>query len=205
MTTYSENSSDESDSECPTPELFCDNDSKPTSVGGLLSQSSPIILGIPGRALSESKTYKRRHKGLNLPLYSCIKQMLIIFPERKDTSLKSKSQPSDLRLSIFSYEASKPFMSSLSRSFVVSGKLSRENDKPSVKKRVSIDSVDKLMQGAKPLHNSALFFIFERITDHFRLPPPDLMIIHPLKQSGLICSPMELHGFPPWLLRLTEI
>jgi len=34
---------------------------------------------------------------------------------------------------------------------------------------------------------------------------PDLMILHPLLPSEYNKAPMELHGFPPWQIRLTEI
>ncbi|ESK97931.1 hyphal tip 1 [Moniliophthora roreri MCA 2997] len=35
--------------------------------------------------------------------------------------------------------------------------------------------------------------------------PPDFMIVHPLHPSRYNRAPLELHGFPPWQIRLTEI
>ncbi|KAJ3551042.1 hypothetical protein NMY22_g43 [Coprinellus aureogranulatus] len=38
------------------------------------------------------------------------------------------------------------------------------------------------------------------------LSPPDFMIVHPLSTENTSRkSPLELHGFPPWHIRLTEI
>lgn len=36
-------------------------------------------------------------------------------------------------------------------------------------------------------------------------PPPDLMIVHSLTPRKYYKVPLELHGFPPWQIRLTEI
>jgi len=37
------------------------------------------------------------------------------------------------------------------------------------------------------------------------LPPPDFMIVHPLSPSTYHRAPLELYGFPPWQIRLTEV
>jgi len=42
-------------------------------------------------------------------------------------------------------------------------------------------------------------------TDEDGLSSPDFMIIHHLTASCRVSAPPELHGFPPWQLRLTEI
>lgn len=36
------------------------------------------------------------------------------------------------------------------------------------------------------------------------LPPPDLMVVHSLLQPTLVVPPLELCGFPPWQIMLTE-
>lgn len=42
-------------------------------------------------------------------------------------------------------------------------------------------------------------------TDDEGLSSPDFMIVHPIGFSRTTYSPLELHGFPPWHIRLTEI
>lgn len=37
------------------------------------------------------------------------------------------------------------------------------------------------------------------------LPPPDLMVVHSLVQTALAVPPLELCGFPPWQIMLTEL
>ncbi|KAJ7487557.1 hypothetical protein B0H11DRAFT_2013831 [Mycena galericulata] len=37
------------------------------------------------------------------------------------------------------------------------------------------------------------------------LSAPDFLIIHHLRPSDFVSPPLELHGFPPWQIRLTEI
>ncbi|KAK0208053.1 hypothetical protein DFS33DRAFT_1379621 [Desarmillaria ectypa] len=45
----------------------------------------------------------------------------------------------------------------------------------------------------------------QRLEGKEGLPPPDLMIVHPMSPSKYNRTPLELHGFPPWQTRLTEI
>ena len=39
----------------------------------------------------------------------------------------------------------------------------------------------------------------------YGLPSPDLMIVHRTAPAGQMRWPVELGGFPPWQMRLTEI
>jgi len=41
--------------------------------------------------------------------------------------------------------------------------------------------------------------------DENGLSSPDFMIIHPIDFFDTSSTPPELHGFPPWHIRLTEI
>lgn len=45
----------------------------------------------------------------------------------------------------------------------------------------------------------------QRLEGKDGLPPPDFMIVHPMSPSKYNRTPLELHGFPPWQTRLTEI
>jgi hypothetical protein len=38
-----------------------------------------------------------------------------------------------------------------------------------------------------------------------KLPSPDLMIIHSIDPPKSVPEPLELHGYPPWQVRLTEL
>ncbi|KAL1736977.1 hypothetical protein EV714DRAFT_240682 [Schizophyllum commune] len=43
------------------------------------------------------------------------------------------------------------------------------------------------------------------IEGKYGLSEPDFMIVHPLTPPKSRAEPLELHGFPPWQIRLTEI
>ncbi|KAK0446408.1 uncharacterized protein EV420DRAFT_1767786 [Desarmillaria tabescens] len=45
----------------------------------------------------------------------------------------------------------------------------------------------------------------QRLEGKDGVPPPDFMIVHPMSPSKYNRTPPELHGFPPWQTRLTEI
>ncbi|KAG7450564.1 uncharacterized protein BT62DRAFT_927847 [Guyanagaster necrorhizus] len=45
----------------------------------------------------------------------------------------------------------------------------------------------------------------QRLEGKDGFPPPDFMIVHPMSPSKYNRTPLELHGFPPWQTRLTEI
>ncbi|PAV21945.1 hypothetical protein PNOK_0190200 [Pyrrhoderma noxium] len=81
-----------------------------------------------------------------------------------------------LTLSLLSYESSKPCMASLARSFT-----SEKNTE------ISVSKIDKT------------------IYDTLNLQAPDLTIVHSIIRSPLRAPGLELYGFPPWLLKLTEI
>ena len=38
-----------------------------------------------------------------------------------------------------------------------------------------------------------------------QFPPPDLLLVHHFKPTGVLEPPLELDGFPPWQVRLTEM
>ncbi|KAH9486977.1 hypothetical protein JR316_0001043 [Psilocybe cubensis] len=54
--------------------------------------------------------------------------------------------------------------------------------------RLSVDELNQILEGKDD-----------------GLSSPDFMIIHPIESSSNILAPPELHGFPPWHIRLTEI
>ncbi|KAL5495408.1 hypothetical protein ACEPAI_871 [Sanghuangporus weigelae] len=96
---------------------------------------------------------------------------------------------SQMTLSLVSYEASKALLAAITRKLATSAKIS---DQARIKAMeghgISVESIDRLVQ--ESLHH---------------LKSPDLMIVHSIKQRSLSCPPLELYGFPPWLMRLTEI
>ncbi|EKM83917.1 hypothetical protein AGABI1DRAFT_51492 [Agaricus bisporus var. burnettii JB137-S8] len=48
-------------------------------------------------------------------------------------------------------------------------------------------------------------YVDSRLQDETGFLPPDFMIVHPINPLQYNRTPLELHGFPPWHMRLTEI
>jgi len=115
---------------------------------------------------------------------------------RKDSLVRrrnyavSHTSKRQLTLCIASREASKPAIASIAELLVSRNqRKSRKNAKhPMVHPfTLSVDALDSLLE-----------------TDH-TLSSPDFMIIHPVNPLHYNRTPMELHGYPPWHIRLTEI
>ncbi|KAI5121264.1 hypothetical protein M0805_002309 [Coniferiporia weirii] len=170
----SECSSDASDVECPpTPLLSDSSDSRPTTPESCISSPSLFMVnhGVDIPRIRQSPV--RRHLAKNG-----------LRPDYRDKTGK----PPGTKLSLVSYEASKPFMATLARTFAESRKAVKGTNK---------EEADEVEIGIRVIDDTLL--------DTLRLPPPDLMIVHPLEQPYLCCPPLELHGFPPWIMRVTEI
>jgi len=103
---------------------------------------------------------------------------------RQNASRNSKNQP--LTLHILTRESSKPFVAAISRSVA---RTERRNLKGAIKDTftLSVNSLESYLEGKDGLS------------------PPDFMIIHPVHPSKYHRTPIELHGYPPWQIRLTEI
>jgi len=101
---------------------------------------------------------------------------------RKNAS--NKNQP--LTLHVLTRESSKPSIAAITRSIARSA---RRNSKLAVKDtfKLSINNLESHLEGKNGL------------------TPPDFMIIQPVHPSKYHRSPIELHGYPPWQIRLTEI
>ncbi|KAH8120173.1 hypothetical protein DFH11DRAFT_1558764 [Phellopilus nigrolimitatus] len=166
----SECSSDASDMEySPTPPLSDTSDSRPVSPENFCSMPSivTIRLGADVPAPRRSSLKKRR---------------------KKKTWLTYQQQSSQMKLSLISYEASKPFMALLARTFATFGKIASVTGDGEVRRtEITVDKIESAVR------------------DTFHLSLPDLMIVHSLERDHLRCPPVELHGFPPWIMRLTEI
>ncbi|KAF9270108.1 hypothetical protein L218DRAFT_992768 [Marasmius fiardii PR-910] len=105
--------------------------------------------------------------------------------QSKDNLPPIETRKSPLTLYILSRESSKSNVASIASSLawreVMRAKTSRNPFK------LSIPTLESLIEGG----------------DGF--PPVDFMIVHPLNPSTYNRSPLELHGFPPWQMRLTEL
>jgi len=107
---------------------------------------------------------------------------------RKDHATYTKQK--QLTLCLASRESSKPAIASISGSLV------------SQEKRKSRKNVKYPKSNAFSLTVDALDSLLE--SDH-ALSSPDFMIIHPINPLDYNRTPLELHGYPPWHIRLTEI
>jgi hypothetical protein len=96
---------------------------------------------------------------------------------------------------LLSRTASKPCLGDITRRIVNALGVTDKKDL-----RVSLTQVNEIMDGTLPfclIRSSPAYFD----ADIVQAPDPDLLIVHPLDNL----HSLELHGYPPWLLRLTEI
>ncbi|KAG7099093.1 hypothetical protein E1B28_000967 [Marasmius oreades] len=104
-------------------------------------------------------------------------------------SLPSESKrSSSLTLYILSRASSKSNVASIANSIAwqesMRSKLSHTSHRPFT---LSVPELELMIEGSNGF------------------PPVDFMIVHPLNPSNYSRSPLELHGFPPWQMRLAEI
>ncbi|KAJ7596990.1 hypothetical protein C8J56DRAFT_918845 [Mycena floridula] len=96
---------------------------------------------------------------------------------------KSVTKPNDsFTIYLLSSQASKESIASIARSLAA-----RHRGQSSVDFSLSVSALSSRLEGP----------------DGF--PAPDFMIVHPLSPSTYHRAPLELYGFPPWQMRLTEI
>ncbi|KAF5384894.1 hypothetical protein D9615_001488 [Tricholomella constricta] len=112
------------------------------------------------------------------------------FNWRKDHGI-NHSLEKQMTLCLASRESSKPAIASLAQSFASRNK--RKSRKSTKYPKgdaftLTVDALDSLLESA----------------DH-TLSSPDFMIIHPINPIHYNETPLELHGYPPWHIRLTEI
>jgi dehydrodolichyl diphosphate syntase complex subunit NUS1 len=116
-------------------------------------------------------------------------------PTRAHTLQASSSNPFTVNLHLLSRDAGKPQLAEAARRLAAS--------KPDKDAKLDVQAIDSLIFGVLSLH-AAMFDTFaETSIDMTGLPEVDLIIVHPL--SGSSNWPIELHGFPPWQMRLAEI
>ncbi|CAA7265845.1 unnamed protein product [Cyclocybe aegerita] len=89
---------------------------------------------------------------------------------------------------------------------------SREASKPAIAAaaRVLAQTRNRPLRKAGRSHKGQPFILSvdqldDLLEDEDTLSSPDFMIIHHIASSNLLPTPPELHGFPPWHIRLTEI
>ncbi|KAF5374788.1 hypothetical protein D9758_000332 [Tetrapyrgos nigripes] len=98
-----------------------------------------------------------------------------------------KDDSKTLNINIVSREAGKPFVATMARSIAWSERRKQKVGAGCEDFHLSIAELEKHLEGPSGLS------------------PPDFMIIHPIHPSKYNRFPLELHGFPPWQIRLTEI
>ncbi|KAJ3823585.1 hypothetical protein EV361DRAFT_489522 [Lentinula raphanica] len=108
-----------------------------------------------------------------------------ISPLQSASRASKKSQ--SLTLNVLSREASKPSVARTARAIAKTERRDLKYSKNKSTFELSVDSLQNSLEG------------------NFGLSPPDFMIIHPVHPSKYHRSPIELHGYPPWQIRLTEI
>ncbi|KIJ21795.1 hypothetical protein PAXINDRAFT_63319 [Paxillus involutus ATCC 200175] len=117
---------------------------------------------------------------------TCVRKRRNVAVRRRPKRAGSIS--SNLTLHLISRDSAKPAVASASRSLLdsyVNGVAMSGVAQPSgCDYNLSIAELDSMLEAG--------------------LPPPDFMIIHHIGGMKMPCPPLELHGFPPWQITLTE-
>ncbi|GLB36110.1 putative dolichol biosynthetic process [Lyophyllum shimeji] len=104
----------------------------------------------------------------------------------------AQSNQKPLTLCLASRESSKPAIAAIAASLV-------SRDKVKVRKNV------KHRQPESPAYTLTIEALDRILESDDALSSPDLMIVHPINSLRYNRTPLELHGYPPWHIRLTEI
>jgi len=102
----------------------------------------------------------------------------------------SHTSPKMLTLCLASRDSAKPAIASIAASLV-------PRDKPNPRKKPKYGRMDTFTLSEDKLH--------DLLESTHTLSSPDVMIIHPTNPLRYNRTPLELHGFPPWHLKQTEI
>ena len=71
--------------------------------------------------------------------------------------------------------------------------------------KISVSDLQDILEGIEMIcHTSPLLMSVFLVGDR-GYGPPDLMIVHNVTVPKRQSAPLELHSFPPWQVRLTEI
>ncbi|KAG5724646.1 putative undecaprenyl pyrophosphate synthase [Termitomyces sp. T112] len=109
--------------------------------------------------------------------------------KRKELVVNHASQ-NQLTLYLMSRRSSKPAIASVAQAFVLCNKQKQRTNAKHIKTDAFLLSVNELESSLESDHT---------------LSSPDVMIVHTLIPQQDSSSPLELHGYPPWQIRLTEI
>ncbi|KAJ7293537.1 hypothetical protein C8J57DRAFT_1269285 [Mycena rebaudengoi] len=103
--------------------------------------------------------------------------------KRQRHSKKADNSQQPLTLHIASRQSSKPAIAAAA-TCLARRRAQSAHPKPC---GISVESLNSILEGPHSLS------------------PPDFLILHDLRPSTHLLAPLELHGFPPWHVRLTEI
>ncbi|TFK41207.1 hypothetical protein BDQ12DRAFT_711007 [Crucibulum laeve] len=107
---------------------------------------------------------------------------------RRHSSTKNTSSPS-LTICLISRESSKAAIACAARSLTIKYRLHQYNthSAKSTTFHLTVKELESILEGDGGITS------------------PDFMIVHSIKPTKYNHTPSELHGFPPWHIRLTEI
>ena len=69
---------------------------------------------------------------------------------------------------------------------------------------VSQNEVNTILEGVLNRDPRIYQVLMQRIVGKYGFPSPDLMLVHNVLPHKRSKNVLELHGFPPWQIRLTE-
>ncbi|THV07728.1 hypothetical protein K435DRAFT_959790 [Dendrothele bispora CBS 962.96] len=157
-----------------------------------LEPVNPVINYPPTPPLSdysESRSLSPEGFGASFP---GVKITALSAPKKQSKQHKrrlasNKDDLKTLNINIVSRDASKPFLAEMARSLAWSERRKQKIDSGPSTFRLTVPVLEQHLEGPNGLS------------------APDFMIVHPVHPSKYNRLPMELHGFPPWQIRLTEI
>ncbi|KAF9480983.1 hypothetical protein BDN70DRAFT_992226 [Pholiota conissans] len=176
-----ETDSSESEIDYPlTPPPSDHSESRPLSPNDLPLSSNyiPITKLRVSESFSEKSTQNESHK--------------LLKRRHLQKTTEGSQKKADLLLCVISSEASKPAIAAVAQALADRERrqlYSNSSASTTTKRpfKLTVEELDEILE------------------DDGGLSSPDFMIIHSLDYSYSSPAPTELHGFPPWHIRLTEI
>jgi len=196
---------DDTDSELEyplTPPLSDTSESRP------LSPDYDGHLGVVTMRVGDFREPKSRERSRQKNVLKRRRGELINFDmlSKPECNLGKNHVPQTIPLTIHlvSRESSKPAIASVARSYIQTAKRTARNTKDDLKFELYPEELASVLEGmsigAVRVYGNCNFFAGQQ-----GLPSPDLMIVHHISRSQRNQASLELHGFPPWQVQLTEL
>jgi len=144
----------------------------------------------PESVYSESRSLSPCHSTLDITEATILQSPIQkIYNRRNKSSLAALPSQQPISLCLLSSRSSKAAVANLARSLYLDHRQKPKTTGLRTKKtfELKVDDMDELLENDSGLSS------------------PDFMVVHPINPLQYNRTPLELHAFPPWHIRLTEI